>query len=64
MGVISGLLSKFKPSSSTLAKGLSQAQKDRAALKAGAKYIDIGNPPKNFNSSGFLKGSNPPKVTA
>lgn len=28
----------------------------RSLLRSGAKYVDIGKPPQNFNPSGFLKG--------
>jgi hypothetical protein len=36
---------------------LAQKTVDRAALKAGAKYVDIGTPNQKFNTSGFLPKS-------
>lgn len=52
-GVIGGAQIERKASGSILA----QKTSDRAALKAGAKYVDIGTPNKNFNASGFLPKS-------
>jgi hypothetical protein len=48
---------KVAPGASSAARQASQRLADRAALNAGAKYIDIGNPNKAFNSSGFLPKS-------
>ena len=49
--ILSGSGAASKAVATTAAKNY---QADRAAIKAGVRYADIGKAPNNFNASGFL----------